>query len=357
MIKILHCADLHLDSGFSGCDDGTTAGLRTRLRAVPQMIAGLCRQERCDMLLISGDVFDGAYTKESFCALKDALQEAQIPVFISPGNHDCVTPDSPWKKEIWPENVHIFRNSIVESVVLPELDCRIYGAGFSSMDCASLLGNFRPIGNERYHIGVFHGDPLQSNSPYNPISQSQVATSGLDYLALGHVHKQGQFRAGKTLCAWPGCAMGRGFDETGEKGVFLVTLEERACATFLPLECPRFYDWEAEVSTTAEQTVADCLPPVGNENFYRITLVGECERPNLDRLYERFADFPNLQLRDRTQLPVDIWASAGEDSLEGMYFKLLRDCVEEEEGDSREIALLAAKISKKILDGREVILP
>lgn len=357
MIKMLHAADLHLDSAFAGRSETATARLRTQLRSVPEKIANLCRRECCDLLLLSGDLFDGSYTKESLLALKNALEEVAIPTFISPGNHDFCALGSPWLSEVWPENVHIFKNPVVESVELPELDCRIYGAGFTSMDSDPLLENFRVVGQEKYHIGVFHGDPMQKSTPYNPISKAQVAASGLDYLALGHVHKCGSFREGKTLCAWPGCSMGRGFDELEEKGVLLVTLEQTASAQFIPLDTPRFYDWEVTVLTDAQDAIAARLPAMGNEDFYRITLNGECDAPNLTELYRHFSAFSNLELRDRTQPVVDIWENAGADSLEGVYFKMLHEIYEQADEQSKKIALLAAKISKKILDGSEVALP
>lgn len=357
MIKILHAADLHLDSAFAGRSEAATVRLRAQLRAVPEKITALCKQKDCDLLLLSGDLFDGSYTKESFLALKNALEEAAMPTFISPGNHDFCAPGSPWLSEQWPKNIHIFKKPTVESVALPELDCRIYGAGFTAMDCGALLENFETEGQERYHIGVFHGDPVQSGSPYNPVSQAQVAASHLDYLALGHIHKTGSFRAGKTLCAWPGCPMGRGFDELEEKGVLLVTLEEQAVASFVPLDTPRFYDWEVQVLADAQDAIARQLPAVGNESFYRITLTGECEKTDIDELYRHFSEFPNLELRDRTQPPVDIWERAGGDTLEGIYFQMLRQTFEQEHDADKQIALLAAKISGRILDGNEVVLP
>ena len=74
---------------------------------------------------------------------------------------------------------------------------------------------------------VLHGDTLNPNSPYNAVTKEQIASSGLRYLALGHIHQSsGLLRAGHTAYAWPGCAMGRGFDELGEKGAYLVTLTD-----------------------------------------------------------------------------------------------------------------------------------
>lgn len=351
-MKILHAADLHLDTPFTGRSEEQVRYLKKSLLGIPEKLAQLCRMHHCDIMLLAGDLFDGEASRESIDALKAALTEVKIPVFISPGNHDFFAPDSPYIRDVWPENVHIFTKSAIESIPLPALDCRIYGAGFTGMDCSALLENFQTEGSEAHHIGILHGDPLQKNTPYCPITQEQVAASGLAYLALGHIHKAGRFSAGNTLCAWPGCPMGRGNDETGEKGVYIVSIADTATVSFLPLDGPKFYDLEAEVSDTAEATVRSLLPPVGNTDFYRITVTGEC--PPFDSAALHFPDFPHLELRDRTIPPADLWANIGDDSLEGIYFKLLHDALET---NDKETALLAAKISRRILDGREVVLP
>lgn len=354
-MKILHAADLHLDTAFTGRDGDALSCLKRALLSVPQKLAEICAAQNCDLVLLSGDIFDGNATQESLHALKNALASMAVPVFISPGNHDFCSQESPYLTEIWPENVHIFKNPVIETVSLPQLDCRIYGAGYRSMDCPPLLENFRAEGSETYHIAVLHSDPVQMNSPYCPITQAQVAASGLHYLALGHVHKAGSFTAGGTLCAWPGCPMGRGNDETGEKGVYLVELDETATATWLPLDTPRFYDLEVEVMATPQEALASILPAAGSEDFYRITFTGEAEP--FDPVSLLRPDFPNLQLRDRTVPPADLWGCISEDSLEGTYFRMLHEALENAQEEEAADILLAARLSRRILDGREVALP
>ena len=347
-MKILHTADWHLDAPLQGHGDF----LRQKLGEIPQKIAEIVTKERCDLVLLAGDVFDGAYTHHTYQRVYNALKDMEVPVFVTPGNHDFSDPNSPWSKELWPENVHIFRSQQIESVAIPELDCRVYGAGFASMDCPAQLEGFVAVKTEKYAIGIFHGDTTQVNSPYNPITKAQVQASDLDYLALGHIHKADQFIAGKTLCTWPGCPMGRGYDEQGEKGVYIVTLEERASLRFCPLDTPRFYDLQAE-----PQNLGNVLPPVGNEDFYRVTLVGSCDAPDLAALQAEFSCFPNLVLRDQTTRPVDIWGSLGEDSFEGVYFGLLKQAMETADEAEKQEILLAAELSRKLLEGQEVKLP
>ena len=263
-MKILHSADWHLDSPLVGRSEEHSQYLRRELLLIPERVAAICRSEGCDVLLLAGDLFDGSYTQESFQAVRKALSELEIPVYIAPGNHDFCAPNSPYLAEIWPENVHIFKNPAIEAAELPQFDCKIYGAGFSAMDCPGLLKGFRAEGVQKWHIGLLHGDPTQASSPYCPVTSQQVRESGLTYLALGHIHKGGSFRAGDTLCAWPGCPMGRGYDEPGIKGVLLVTLEEEITAQFLPLNTPRFYDETLDAGEDPAQTLAGLLPPVEN---------------------------------------------------------------------------------------------
>ena len=346
MIKILHSGDWHLDSPLQGKADF----LRQELLKIPGKLAVLCKEKACDLVLLSGDLFDGSYTSATYRVVYDALQSMGVPVFISPGNHDFICPESPYEKELWPENVHIFKKQQIEWVDIPKLGLRVYGAGFRSMDCPGLLNGFHAEGAA---VGVLHGDPTQLNSPYNPVTRSQVTDSCLRYLALGHVHKGDAFREGNTLCAWPGCPMGRGWDEEGEKGALIVTLDDSVQAEFVSLDTPRFYDISVDVSAG----IASVLPAVANGDFYRITLTGEAEHVDLDALQTEFAAFPNLILRDHTRKPVDLWQSLGEDNFEGMYFGLLKNALATADEETKEKILLAAKISRQILDGQEVSLP
>lgn len=358
MIKILHSADWHLDSPIQGRSEAQTALLRAALLAIPGKIAALCKTEQCDLMLLSGDLFDGPYTTDSFHAVRNALEEAAVPVFITPGNHDFSGPDSPWLKERWPDNVHIFTQNSITSITLPGLDCRIYGAAFLGPDCEPLLDGFRAEESDMPAIGILHGDPTQLHSPYCPITQQQVRQSGLLYLALGHIHKGGSFRAGDTLCVWPGCPMGRGFDELGEKGVQIVTLEGKEVSSrFVALDVPRFYDLEVPAEEDPAAALDTVLPPVGNLDFYRITFTGESAPLDLDALCRQFSHFPNLELRDSTEPPLDLWATAGEDTLEGVYFRMLHQQLEDADAETKEQILLAAKLSRQILENREVKLP
>ncbi len=356
-MKILHSADWHLDAPMTGKNEEQARFLRQELGKVPEKIAALAKQENCDLMLLAGDLFDGAYTQDSFREVCNALKEVKIPVFIAPGNHDFCQPNSPYLAEIWPENVHIFAHPVMESVYLPQLDCTVYGAGYQAMDCPALLENFRAEGQGKWQIGVLHADATNTSSPYCPVTPQQVRMSGLSYLALGHIHKSDSFCSGDTLCGWPGCPMGHGYDETGEKGVLILTLDEEVRGEFKPLNTPRFYDKEVDVDTDAATALAGVLPGVATEDFYRITLTGYGDEVDTDALVSQFSHVKNLIIRDKTVPERELWSAVGEDSLEGMYFSLLHDGLDTDSEVLQQRLKLAARISRQILDGQEVVLP
>lgn len=356
MIKILHSADWHLDAPMTGHSPEAARTLQAESRKIPEKITGLCRQEGCDLLLLAGDLFDGEPSPDTLRTVQNALSQLDIPVVITPGNHDYCHPGSPYLKEGWPKNVHIFKKAQIESFVLRSLDCRIYGAGYESMDCPALLKRFRAEGPESLHIGIFHADATTA-SPYFPVTRHQIQESGLDYVALGHIHKQGSLTAGDTLCLWPGCPMGRGFDELGQKGVIITVLGQQPETKFVPLDTPRFFDETVNINDDPAAALAAVLPAIDSSDFYRITLTGYSAGIDMDALGQQFSHVPNLVLRDQTLPEPDLWKNTDTDTLEGLMFSQFRELADTSGEPLSQQAMLAARICRSILDGQEVVLP
>ena len=205
MINILHSADFHLGARFHSLPPEKAQARRQEQLGQLEQLAGLCRSQGCQLVLLSGDLLDRPQGCRSEArALAGALEAMAVPVFLAPGNHDHLCPGSPYLEMAWPGNVHIFTRQELESVSLPELDCRVWGAGFQSMDCPGLLEGFRATGDEAVQLMVLHGDPANPSAPCCPVTRAQVAASGLQYLALGHIHTRGQLEAGGALCAATG---------------------------------------------------------------------------------------------------------------------------------------------------------
>lgn len=64
-----------------------------------------------------------------------------------------------------------------------------------------------------------------------------------------------------------------------------------------------------------------------------------------------------MELRDRTTLPVELWARAAEDSLTGLFLREMRARLDGADGDERDKLLLAARFGLAALEGGEDICP
>jgi hypothetical protein len=95
----------------------------------------------------------------------------------------------------------------------------------------------------------------------------------------------------------------------------------------------------------------------GSRDFYQITLVGEDPQPSLPELYRQYSGFAHLELRDHRTDPDRLWGSRNPDTLEGIYFRQLKEAFDHADAETGQIIRLAAMLSQQILDGQEVILP
>lgn len=345
MLNIIHGADFHLDSPFSGLSPERAAQRRGEQRDLLTRLAQLAREKQADLVLLSGDLMDGETVyRETAQALSQALGGIPCPVFLAPGNHDCYSPSSVYATLDWPDNVHIFTSPAMEGVDLPQLNCTVYGRAFCSPhETDSPLAGFRAAEDGRLTLACLHGDTAPG-SGYGPISQEEIAASGLDYLALGHVHQHSDLqRAGRTAWAYPGCPEGRGFDELGDKGVLVVTVDDGGAvsAEFVPLARRRYEILTVDV-TGAESpaaALAAALPADAGEDCCRIVLTGERgeEPPELAALAALAEPrFYSVTLRDQTRERRALWARSGEDSLTGLFLRTLRSGALE--GDGLELA-------------------
>ena len=330
-LKILHAADLPLPSPFEALGAGKAAIRRKEQRELLSRLADLAAGEQVDLVLLAGDLLDSSNTYyETGEELIRALRNIPAPVFIAPGNHDWYSPRSPYARLRLPDNVHVFNDGTIRSVILPELNVRVYGAAFTAPESPALLEGFRCEKTEGMtDLLVLHGEVGGRDARYNPISEEQLSKSGVDYAALGHIHKaSGLLHTGNTWYSWPGCPEGRGFDETGEKTVSIVTLTGDDCELRTVSIAKRRYEIVKLDVTGADPLLAvhTQLPDDTVSDVYRIILTGETDAPpDLKKLYDNLSDmFFELQLRDETKLRRGVWDSAGEDTLRGLFLQRLR---------------------------------
>ncbi len=325
MLKIIHAADLHLDSAFAALNNEQARARRAHQRQLVQKMVEIGNEEQVDIILLAGDLFDGqnAYY-ETAEALKGAFAKSCAQIFISPGNHDAYTRNSPYRSVKFSDNVHIFTSEEIERVALTGLNCVVYGAGFTTDSCEkSLLEGFK-ANDDAIKLMVLHGEITNSPSKYNPITTTQIADSNLTYLALGHVHAtEGVLCAGSTHYAYSGAPEGRGFDETGEKGIYIGTVcEERVNLEFRKISPYLYTDSIIDVENNNLE-----MNLQGDHRYEvcRLILEGVCEGIDASALQAKYENnFYKLTIIDRTTPPYDIWEAAHEESVKGMFLRRLK---------------------------------
>ena len=332
MVRILHGADFHLDSAYGALGEEQARARRQESRELVRRMVEYANEQGAQVMLLAGDLFDSdEFFSQTGEDLALALSRFEGKVFIAPGNHDFCAPGSAYDRILWPENVHVFRADKLERVDLPDLQCSVWGAGFTapSVNDGSVLRGFAAPDDGWTHLLVLHGDVGVRDSRYRPLTEEQLAATGVDYAALGHQHTfSGVHRLGKTAWAYCGCMEGRGFDELGEKGVLCGTVSPgRADLRFVPMGTRRYEILNVDVTDSQPlAAISGALPRDTEKDIYRVILTGETDAPvRLDWLQQELADrFYALELRDQTRMKQDLWAKCGEDSLRGLFLQELR---------------------------------
>ena len=357
-LRILHAADLHLDSPFEGLGAAKAKLRREEQRELLEKLRELVTRCDIDLVLLSGDLLDSADSfLETGEQLARSLRSMNAPVFIAPGNHDYYSAYSPYARLKFSDNVHIFKKNSLECAELERLGVRVYGAAYIDRSCPPLLDGFRAEKKDGFaSLLCLHAEVGNPRSVYCPVTERQLAESGLDYAAFGHIHQaSGLKKAGETWYSWPGCPEGRGFDETGDRFVNIVTLGDGGCQLEQISIAKRRYQLLKTDINELPKLLAT-LPDGAVNDIYRIVLSGECEdAPNLREVYDTLSErFFALQLCDRTHIRAELWERAGEDSLRGIFLGKLRALYDGTE-DKNEKAKIeqAARWGLAALDRRE----
>lgn len=364
MLKFIHAADFHLDSAFAALPPRQAAARRRESRELPRRLANYADQNGIDLVLLAGDLFDSAAAyRDTAESLSAALGQMNAQVYIAPGNHDWYGPGSPYLTVRWPENVHIFTQPQLTAMAWLEKNLVIHGAAFTGPEQPEgFLSGFTAPADGKIHIGLLHGEIDPAEARYDPIRREEIAASGLAYLALGHIHKRMEpLIYGKTLCTWPGCPEGRGFDELGEKGFYSGTIADdgKVSFAFVPFARRRYEILTVDVTgRDPHAAIEAALPAETAQDLYRILLTGETGEGgvSLEALKAALADrFYALELRDQTRLAEDLWARTEEDSLRGLFLKDLKAQLDragtEEE---RQRVTMAARFGLAALDHRDL---
>ncbi|MSP22377.1 MAG: hypothetical protein EXR66_05095 [Dehalococcoidia bacterium] len=146
---------------------------------------------RADLVVLAGDIFDhNRVALEVLDLAADALAAASLRVVILPGNHDCLTADSVYRRGRFGrlKDVHVLGVTAEESALLPDLDLEVWGrAHLDHFDMTPLRDP--PPRQLRWQVATAHGHwvtgPHDSHRAYL-VHDHEIETTGADYVALGH---------------------------------------------------------------------------------------------------------------------------------------------------------------------------
>jgi len=325
--RILHTGDLHLDSPLLAL--GKLADMRRQeyLDTFAKIIE-LAKTESVDALVIAGDFFDSANlisTTTLNFVVRKFNEIPNIPVFIALGNHDVGL------SAHFPDNVHIF-GSKLESINLNS-DVDIYGISFEDDYCDTCnINGFTVQNPSKINIVIVHGEVVGNGQPsrYNMITPSNIASSGADYFALGHIHQYSGIKtANSTHYAYCGIPEGRGFDELGARGVIIADIYKNHIDEQFIITSKRQY-----IQLTID--ISDCNDydeicnkitdsAIGQEHLYKIILTGETTLYlNTSIITEKVNEnYYFAKIIDETKPKIDLDSLSKEYSLKGLFIKNL----------------------------------
>ncbi len=375
-IRILHTADLHLDSPFSSVTLDMGEAAKRELRKTFSDMIGYARAQQVDLILISGDLFDSGFaTRETAALITRELENAPCPVVIAPGNHDPYDSNSIWSKKSFSDNVHIFDSSELSYFDFPKSGVRVYGYAFtaSSMRQCPISGKTVEDGNT-VNILCAHGDTSSALSQYCPLTYADLSSFGADYAALGHIHnpeaENEALEAKGISAAYCGCPQGRDFGECGIKGAILVDIEKNGGdvsvkRTFVPFS-KKIYE-EISVHLEGSENTAEIISEIraciedksfGENTILRIDLCGYTA-PGLVIVCEDIAeacrgDVASLTVTDSTVPQISAEELSLDKGIRGEVYRLLAPAMENGSPEERNEALNALKYALAALGGENI---
>jgi len=361
MLRFLHAGDFHLDSPFSSLSPKQAAMAREEQRALLERFRELATLRRVDLIFLSGDLFDGARIyPETIEALQQMLGSIPAEVFISPGNHDPYIQTSPYACLPWPTNVHIFRDLRVKAIPLPALGCTVYGSAFTESTRMDSPLTGLSLSGDGLQLGCFHADLGKKFSRYGPLNLEDLAACGLHFAALGHVHARSELnRAGATYYAYPGCVQGRGFDECGDKGVYVGNIEEDGAVSleYVSLCLRQYQSLVLDLGgRSAKERLLSILPQEPTGDIGRIFLRGERYESELPMaaLHQLAAPlYYSIALLDESEAARSLWSREQEESLCGLFLREMRSRLETAQPQECTQLELAIRYGLAALEGRE----
>jgi len=350
-IKIIHTGDLHMGMTFKSLGDKSKLHRRDCQDVFSNLI-DLCIKEKVDAFLIAGDLFDKPNpTKAIVTFVIDELKrlkEKNIPAFIISGNHDPYGKDSLWVTYKFPSNVVIFDSNKLEPKSIGNLT--VYGLAYTN-NTKEPLKDFKAEESDNFKIGLVHGSTTDIKSAeepeyaYRPIKKSQIDSSKLDYIALGHFHDVLEIK-GKIKCFYSGSPEGLSFKNSPDSSVLLVKYNEgkvtvkpikTAIREFhsLEVDCTKF-DNDSEIRKILGKNK-------GENKIFRLVLKGSPSlefQIDVDLLIKEFeSEYFFLKIVDNVHIPDNL---KEDETIRGQFIKLIKSEIKKEKNEDKKRQLESA---------------
>jgi DNA repair exonuclease SbcCD nuclease subunit len=243
---------------------------------------------------VAGDIYDGAdRSLRAQLAFADGIRRldaAGIRSFICYGNHD---PLDGWQARLdLPSSCHRFGPTVEAAPfdpAQPEL-ATVLGISYPRRDVfENLVPRFANVPRRGYAIGLLHcnvGNNTE-HAAYSPCTLADLAGSGIDYWALGHVHTRQVLSEHAPAVVYPGNTQGRHANERGPRGAFLVEVDDvgRATLDFRETSAVRWeaitvdiagFEAEQQLLDAADRAIGDALALTdGRDLVFRLTVTGQ----------------------------------------------------------------------------------
>ena len=237
-MRLVHIADVHLDTGFANRKREVRDRLRQAARQAFKRCVDTTIEEQANALLVAGDLFDSKQVSlptERFLLEQLArLEQAGIAVVYATGNHDPGRMFQSGRLQ-WPENVTIADGPQPKTVKITNRNGEVVGwvtavgheTGKVTVDISCEM---RPQSDTSLpQVAVLHTQvssiATRVHRSYAPSNKEHLRSAGFHYWALGHVHRR-QVVSEDPPIHYPGNLQGRNPTETGPKGGLLVDLND-----------------------------------------------------------------------------------------------------------------------------------
>ena len=329
-MKILHCADLHMDSPMETHMTREQAAKRNaEILMSFQRMTEYAEKEKVRVVLIAGDLFDGErVTRRTVEGVLDAVRRTpQIDYLYVSGNHDDQT--NAFADQEIPEN---FKRFTDKWNTIEYGDVAVSGIEITKNNASTLYEQL-PAQKSRVNIVMLHGQ-ISSACGVDQVNLNLLKGKNINYLALGHIHTYSceQLDCDGIYC-YPGCLEGRGFDECGEKGfVVLDTGGRKITPIFIPFSSRKLHRVTVDITGAAtnsavHQAMKRASQNIDKKDMVEFILTGAADpsariaKKYLYNLVE--SDFFFVKIKDETKLILDPKDYENDISLKGEFIRLV----------------------------------